>query len=61
MVSKNSANTGHIRHLAFQIVAQLPEDVADALLVLAYARRMIEQEFDLAPVAATLKIVKKEP
>lgn len=38
---KKGQNIGHIRHLAYQIVAQLPEDAGEALLVIEYAKRVL--------------------
>ncbi len=52
-------NLRHNKHLAFQIVAQLPEEQADALVVLEYARRLVLQELDEPAVVSTLRLVEK--
>jgi hypothetical protein len=56
-----ASNLSHVRHLAHQIVAQLPEDTNDALLVLEYARRlMLIPLDDYKAEAVPLKIVDKK-
>lgn len=60
MVKNNDEKRSFIRHLAYQIVAQLPEDSADALLVLGYATRLVEHPIEQPDTTAALKIVKME-
>lgn len=61
MSGRKAKNAGYIRHLAHQIVAQLPEENADAIQILEYAKRLI-----LEPPAlpedepAALRLVEKE-
>jgi hypothetical protein len=57
---KKSKNTNHTRHLAFQIVAQLPEEVAEAMEVLDYARRLLLYPLDESGAPVPLRIVKKD-
>jgi hypothetical protein len=60
MGSGPSKNTSHIRHLAFQILAQLPEETAEALEVLKYAARLVQQTADSATEPITLKLVDRQ-
>lgn len=46
-----------MRHLAFQIAAQLPEDVGEALKVLDYTRKLVLHTVEES--AAPLTLVKK--
>lgn len=51
----------NIKHLAFQIVAQLPEEVPDALRVLEYARRLlVEGPSEGATAVIPLKVVARQ-
>ena len=60
MTGRIHKNHEHIRHLAYQIVAQLPEETAEAILVLEYAKRllMLPMEQTLEPIP--LRVVDKE-
>lgn len=58
--AKNKGNS-HIRHLAFQIVAQLPEEIGEAMLVLKYAERMLMYDVENDARPAVLKLVEKKP
>lgn len=50
----------HIRHLAFQIIAQLPEDETAAVRVLDYARQVLLNPLAVpAAEIVPLKIVDK--
>lgn len=48
----------HAKHLAFQIVAQLPEEPGEALLVLEYARRLILHPLEEEDTVVALKLVE---
>ena len=60
MEIKHYENSSHTKHLAFQIAAQLPEEIHEALKVLEYVRKLVLQPLDDAEVVTQLKIVRKD-
>lgn len=61
MQQNNSAKMMHARHLAYQILSQLPEEPGEAILILECAKQLLLQPFEsqTAPIA-TLKLVEKD-
>lgn len=59
MSKEKNKNTAHIRHLSYQIVAQLPEDQAEAILVLDYAKHLLLREDWPVNPPIEMKLVKK--
>lgn len=56
---KKGRNIEHIRHLAYQIVAQLPEDPGEALLVIEYAKRVLLHPLSEGMEPIPLKLVDR--
>lgn len=59
MSTKPGKNAQHAKHLAFQIVAQLPESTPEALQVLDYARRLLLHPLDDEDPVVALKVVER--
>lgn len=59
MTLKDDKKASHIRHLSYQIVAQLPEDTGEALLVLEYAKRVLLHPLDQGTEPVPLKLVER--
>ena len=59
MGEQNGKHLSHIRHLAYQIVAQLPEDTGEALLVVEYVKRVLLHPLDSGVEPIPFKIVEK--
>ena len=58
MSSRATRNSKHLIHLAHQIIAQLPEDEAEALQTLRYAMRMLLHPPATEASECVLRIVK---
>lgn len=58
MGSSTTRNSKHLIHLAHQIIAQLPEDEADAIQTLKYAMYMLLHPPLMEAAEVTLRVVK---
>lgn len=60
MSGRNDKFDNHIRHLAHQIIVQMPEETGEALLVLEYAKRLLLLPLEQTEARAALKLVEKD-
>lgn len=51
----------HLRHLALQIAAQLPEDTPEAIKVLEYARKLLMQPLDEVEPSNVFRVFEGKP
>lgn len=61
MSVRQKQTDSHLRHLALQIAAQLPEDTPEALKVLEYARKLLLQPLDEPDPANVFRLVDGKP
>lgn len=60
MQRENSTHEDYLRHVAFMIAADLPENVTDARYVLALLHEIVDK-FYTRPAPADLRVVMRKP